>query len=115
MLGMGVRGMCVLGVLLWSGAGLANAQTLGEPIGSCAVTAGTTSPRQVPAPKARGLARVELSAASREASRDAGPGFTTEPERVVDIWTRPEPLSPRSPDLCGPTLQTRSAQTVLKD
>lgn len=116
MLGMGARGICVLGALLWSGAGLANAQTLSAPTGNCAASLGETAPRKVPAPTAKGIAQLELDHSTAPQALSINPIIITEPERVVEIWRRPEPAPLRGfASSCAPRLQNPSARIVLED
>ena len=104
MLGMGVRGICVLGALLWGGAAAAHAQAAPAPTAldfggpACAGQGDGTAPRKVRAPEARGSARSRLEPS---AARKGTPFITHEPDRVVELWTRPGAASATAGTIAG--------------
>ena len=77
MLGMGVRGICVLGALLWSGA--ADAQV------ACGTV--TASPRAEVSPSERGVLAPSVKVVPPGAT---AADIATSRERRVEIWSVPE-------------------------
>lgn len=96
-LGTGVRGICVLGALLWSG--VASAQVVPTPIPGCDAAL-DRAPTQRLAPAARGGSGVALQGASTIETPDGMMEIASAPERVVEVWE--SPTTSGSVAACGP-------------